>query len=125
MEKQKLFRTAAILMLSAGVFNVLVFALAITRLVDPKSIIGVSWVISPLPYFGVAAGFTGKDVISNILAAGYFIGIMTSIAGGAGFWVRKTIVPGIIGAAGALLCFPILGAAAIILLVNARSKSTG
>ena len=123
MKKRNRLTTAAALMVASGLFNVLVFGLAVTRLVDAKSIIGVAWIISPLPYFGVASGFTGKEAISNVLAVCYFVGIIASIAGGAWFWLRKTVIPGVIGAAGAMLCFPLVGLAAAVLALTSRPKS--
>lgn len=125
MVKKRLLRVAAVLIIGAGFFNILFVAMAISGIVDIKAVIGFSWVISPLPYFGVATGFTGRPVISNILALAYLAGILAAIAGGMIFLFKNTVVPWIIGTIGALLCFPLLGIASIAVTVMSRSRSDG
>ena len=125
MVKKRLLRIAAILMIGAGVFNILFLVMAISGIVDIKAVIGFSWVISPLPYFGVATGFTGRPVISNILAFAYLTGILASITGGIIFLFKNTVVPWLIGTIGALLCLPLLGIASVVVTALSRSRSDG
>ena len=123
MRKKRLLKIAAVLMIGAGVFNILFAVMAISGIVDIKAVIGSSWVISPLPYFGVATGFTGRPVISNILAFAYLAGILAAIAGGIIFLFKKNVVPWLIGTIGALLCFPLLGIASVVMTALSRSRS--
>lgn len=123
MGKKRLLRIAAVLMIGAGVLNILFAVMAISGIVDIKAVIGFSWVISPLPYFGVATGFTGRPVISNILAFAYLAGILAAIAGGIISLFKKNIVPWLIGMIGALLCFPLLGIASVVMTALSRSRS--
>ena len=125
MRKKRLLRTAAVLMIGAGVLNMLLVALAISGIVDVKAVIGFSWVLSPLPYFGVATGFTGRPVISNILAFAYLAGVLAAIAGGVIFLFKNAVVLWTIGTIGALLCFPLLGIASIVMTVSSRTRSGG
>lgn len=125
MGKKGPIRIAAVLMIAAGVLNILLFVVAISRIVDVKAVIGVSWVISPLPYFGVATGFTGRTGLSNVLAFSYLFGIVAAITGGIIFMIKITVVPWIIGTIGALLCFPLLGITSIVVTGLSRSRSDG
>ena len=125
MGKKGLLRIAAGLMVCAGVLNILWAVIAIFGVVDTKEVVRFSWAISPLPYFGVAAGFTGHSALSNVLALAYLAGILAGIAGGIIFLFKNTIVPWITGTIGALLCFPLLGIASIVVTVLSRSRSDG
>ncbi len=125
MGKKTLLRIAAVLMIVAGVLNILLFVVAISRIVDVKAVIGVSWVISPLPYFGVATGFTGRTGLSNVLAFAYLAGILAAITGGIIFLFKNSVIPWLIGTIGALLCFPLLGIASIVVTGVSRTKSDG
>ncbi len=123
MGKKRLLRISAGLMICAGVLNILLFVIAISRIVDVKAVIGVSWAISPLPYFGVATGFTGHTGLSNVLAFVYLAGILAAILGGIIFLLKNTVVPWLIGTIGALLCFPLLGIASIVVTGLSRARS--
>jgi len=123
MNKKRLPGIAAALMIGAGVINILLVVLAISGAVDIKAAVGFSWVISPLPYFGVATGFTGRPGLSNLLAFIYLAGILAAIIGGTIILVKNTVVPWLAGTIGALLCFPLLGLASIVITVLSRSKS--
>jgi hypothetical protein len=125
MRKKRYLRTAAVLMCCSGVFNILLFVVAISGIVDVKSVIGASWAISPLPYFGVATGFTGRPVISDVLLFAYLAGILAAIAGGIIFLFKNTVVPWLIGTIGALLCLPLLGIASVVMTALSRSRSDG
>jgi hypothetical protein len=125
MVKKRLPRIVAVLMIVAGVLNILLVFIAISGIVDPKGVIGSSWAISPLPYFGVATGFTGRTGLSNVLAVTYLAGVLAAIAGGIILLFRNSVVPWIIGTIGALLCFPLLGIASTVVTVLSRPKSAG
>jgi hypothetical protein len=123
MEKKRLLGIAAALMIGAGVINILLAAIALSGIVDIKGAIGFSWVISPLPYFGVATGFTGRPALSNLLALIYLAGILAAIIGGTILLVKNSVGPWLIGTIGSLLCLPLLGVASIVLTVLSRSRS--
>ena len=125
MGKKRLLKIAAVLMIGAGTLNILWAAVAISGVVDPKALVGISWAISPLPYFGIATGFTGRPVISNILAFAYLAGVLAAIAGGVIFLFKNAVVLWTIGTIGALLCFPLLGIASIVMTVSSRTRSGG
>jgi hypothetical protein len=120
MGNRKIPAVAGILMLTAGAFNIIWLAAAFTQIIHFKEILRVMWVISPLPYFGVAAGFGGSTAVSNTLAAIFVLGILTSILGS--IFALKRRMWGLVlsGSIGALLCFPILGIAAIIVTVMSK-----
>ena len=106
---------AAILMLAASTFNIIWLVAGFARILDFKEVLHFMWAISPLPYFGVAAGFGGNTVVSNVLAAVFILGILASILGSIFALSRRRWGLVLSGSIGALLCFPILGIAAITL----------
>jgi len=120
MENGRIPAVAGILMLTAGAFNIIWLAAAFTRIIDFKEILRVIWIISPLPYFGVAAGFGGSTAASNTLAAIFVLGILASILGSIFALKRRMWGLALSGSIGALLCFPILGIAAIIMTVMSK-----
>jgi len=120
MGNRRIPAVAGILMLTAGAFNIIWLAAAFTRIIDFKEILRVMWVISPLPYFGVAAGFGGSIAASNTLAAILVLGILASIMGSIFVLKRRMWGLALSGSIGALLCFPILGIAAIIVTVMSK-----
>jgi hypothetical protein len=120
MGNRRIPAVAGILMLTAGAFNIIWLAAAFTRIIDFKEILCVMWVISPLPYFGVAAGFGGSTAASNTLAAIFVLRILASIMGSTFVLKRRMWGLALSGSIGALLCFPILGIAAIIVTVMSK-----
>ena len=125
MKKSKIPTVAGILMLTASAFNIIWLATAFTQVIDPKEVLRFMWVISPLPYFGVAAAFGNNTVVSNVLIVIFVLGILVSILGGVFALRRKGWGLALGGSIGALLYFPILGIAAFILIVMSRRSYSG
>ena len=115
MGKRRIPLVATILMLASSTFNIIWLVAGFARILDFKEVLHFMWAISPLPYFGVAAGFGGNTVISNVLAAVFILGILASILGSIFALIRRRWGLVLSGSIGALLCFPILGIAAITL----------
>jgi hypothetical protein len=68
-------------------------------------------------------GFGGNNFMASLLALIFLLGIILSIAGGWFTLKRKNRVLALMGAAGACICAPLLGIAAVIILVLYRSRS--
>ena len=85
----------------------------------------VTWIISPLPYIGLATGFGGNAVLSNILGLIYIFGILLSVIGGVSVLKRRTLGLALIGSLGAVICVPLLGIATIILTVRSKNRFAG
>ena len=115
--------SAGILMLIAGVFNVWWLAGVFTRILDIKELLRITWMISPFPYLILDFGFGGNNFIASILAVIFILGILSSIIGGWFTLKRKNRGFAFMGAAGACICVPLLGIAAVIILVLYRSRS--
>ena len=113
---------AGILMLTAGVFNIVWLIVVLARIIDAKAVFRFIWVVSPLPYFGVATGYGGNIGLSNVLAFVFLMAIFVSIFGGVLSLGRKPWGLVLTGAIGTLLCFPILGLVAIILTIMSRRR---
>ena len=113
---------AGLLMLAAGLFNISFLIVVFTRIVDPKEIIRVVWVISPFPYVGLAIGFGGNVALSNTLAVIYILGILLSIIGSVFVLRRRAWGLALIGSVGTLICIPLLGIAAIVLILILKSR---
>ncbi len=125
MGKNSLLKAAGILMIVAGVFNLIYGTLAFTNLIDIKAAVRYLWIISPLPYFGFATAFTGHPVISNVLMTAYLVGIPLAIIGGSIFLAKRNPGSWLLGTLGAVLCFPLLGIASIVLALFPAPKPTG
>ncbi len=125
MARKKITTVAGILMLTASAFNILWLAAAFTGILDLKETLHVTWVISPLPYIGLAIGFGGNTVLSNILAILFVLGILLSIMGGVLALIRRAWVLALTGAVGALICVPLLGIVAIPLTVMSKHLYLG
>src|SRR5271157_3214402 len=115
--------SAGILMLIAGVFNVLWLAGVFTRILDVKALLRATAVISPFPYLILDIGFGGNNFIASVLAVVFLLGILSSVIGGWFTLKRKNRGFAFIGAAGACICAPLLGIAAVIIMVLSRSRS--
>jgi hypothetical protein len=96
--------SAGILMLTAGVFNVLWLDGVFTRILDIKELLRITWMISPFPYLILDIGFGGNNFIASTLALVFILGIFSGI-------IR------------ACICVPLLGIAAVIIMVLSGSQS--
>jgi hypothetical protein len=109
-------------MMAAGVFNVLWLVGVFTHVLDVKALLRATAVISPLPYLILDVGFGGNNVIASLLALIFLLGIILSIAGGWLTLKRKNRNLSFMGAAGACICVPLLGIAAVIILVLSGNR---
>ena len=108
---------ASILMLTAGVFNILWLIGVFTRLLDIKELLHVTLVISPFPYLILDIGFGGNNFVASLIALVFIFGILLSIIGGCFALKRKNRGLILTGAAGACICAPLLGIAAVIVIL--------
>ena len=115
--------SAGILMLIAGVFNVLWLAGVFTRILDIKELLRITWMISPFPYLILDIGFGGNNFIASILALVFILGIFSGIIGGWFTLKGKNRGFAFMGAAGACICVPLLGIAAVVIMVCSGSRS--
>jgi hypothetical protein len=113
---------AGILMLIAGAFNVLWLIGVFTHVLDVKALLRATAVISPLPYLILDVGFGGNNLMASMLALIFLLGIILSIAGGWLTLKRKNRNLSFMGAAGACICAPLLGIAAVIILVLSGNR---
>ena len=109
-------------MLIAGVFNVLWLIGVFTHVLDVKALLRATAVISPVPYLILDVGFGGNNFIASVLAVIFILGILASIIGGWFTLKRKTRGFAFTGAAGACICAPLLGIAAVIVLALSGSR---
>jgi hypothetical protein len=123
LQNRRISAAAGIMMLIAGGFNVLWLIGVFTHVLDVKALLRVTWVISPFPYLILDIGFGGNNFIASVLAVIFILGILSSIIGGWFTLKRKNRVLALMGAAGACICAPLLGIAAVIILVLYRSRS--
>ena len=123
MTNRRMSLVAGLLMLAAGLVNITFLTIIFTRIVDPKEIIRVIWVISPFPYVGLAIGFGGNVALSNILAVIYILGILLSIIGSVFVLRRMAWGLSLIGSVGTLICIPLLGIAAIVLILMIKCQA--
>jgi hypothetical protein len=117
------YKTAAWLMIAAGLLNLVWGVVAFTGQVDVKDAVRYVWIISPLPYFGFATAFTNRILVSDVLMGIYLAGIPMSILGGFVSGFRKAAVPWFVGTLGALVCCPIVGVVSVVFSV--RSAKSG
>jgi uncharacterized membrane protein len=122
-QNRRLPAVAGILMLIAGVFNVLWLVGIFTHVLDVKALLRATAVISPLPYLILDVGFGGNNFIASLLALIFLLGIILSIAGGWLTLKRKNRGFSFMGAAGACVSAPLLGIAAVIIIVVSGSRS--
>ncbi len=111
-------------MLIAGIIPIfwLVFAISRSSVLQGLARSHFVWVVMPLPFFGLATGFSGNTTFSNLLAGLFILGILLTTVGGI-FALRKPILVLVLaGSIGALLCVPVLGIAALVLIVKSRSS---
>ena len=80
--KNRIPKTAGILMLAAGIFNIIWIIVAFARIIDPKVLLRDTWVITPLPYLILDVGFGGNTFLSGVLVLIFIFGIIFSIIGG-------------------------------------------
>ena len=112
-------------MLIAGGFNVLWLIGVFTHVLDVKALLRVTWVISPFLYLILDIGFGGNNFIASVLAVIFILGILSSIIGGWFTLKRKNRGLALMGAAGACVSAPLLGiAAVVIILVSNRNWNT-
>jgi hypothetical protein len=116
MKYRRMPTVAGIFMLIAAIFNILWLIMAFSQVFDIKQLLRITWVILPLPYIGLAVGFSGNTALSSILASVFVLGILLSIFGGVVALRRKVWGLALTGSVGALICLPLLGIASIILI---------
>jgi hypothetical protein len=121
--KKNLYPTiSGVLMLVSGVFSIVWLSAAFARIVEFKDILRVIWVISPVPYFGVATGFGGNAALANLMVGGFVVGIPVSIIGGAFALHKRPWWLALVGSIGAFVCVPVPGLAAIILVIKFKNQ---
>jgi hypothetical protein len=111
---------AGLLILTAGLFNILWIGAAFSRIFDLKEIIRPILVVSPFPYVILGIGFGGNTVLASVLAIVFILGIILSLIYGVIVLVKRSPVFAWVGLVGALICVPILGIASIILILLAK-----
>ena len=72
---------AGLLMLIAGIFNILWLTSVFSRILDTKELLRVTWVITPFPWVILDVGFGGNNIAASLLAIAFLIGIILSIVG--------------------------------------------
>lgn len=78
-----------------------------------------------MPYVILDVGFGGNNFMASLLALIFLLGIILSIAGGWFTLKRKNRGLALMGAAGACVSAPLLGiAAVVIILVSNRNWNT-
>ena len=121
--KRSVPAAVGILMLIAGIFNVLWLAGVFTHILDVKELLRVTWVISPFPYLILDIGFGGNNFIASALAVVFILGILSAVIGGWFTLKRKNRTFAFLGAAGACICVPLLGLAAVVIILCSGSRS--
>ena len=116
---------AGLLMLIAAIFNIIWIASAVFGIIDLKGTLHFTWIISPVPYLGLAIGFGGNTALASILVLIFLLGILLSLIGGFFALKRKMWILALIGSLGALICVPLLGIAASVFTVRARHRFVG
>ena len=76
---RKLSMVAGLLMLTAGIINILWLAAAFTRIIDIKALLRGTWVISPFPYIILDIGFGGNIVLTSIIVVVFIAEILLSL----------------------------------------------
>jgi uncharacterized membrane protein len=122
-QNRRLPAAAGILMLIAGVLNILWLIGVFTHVLDVKALLRVTWMISPFPYLILDIGFGGNNFIASVLAVIFIFGILLGIIGGWFILKRKNRSLALMGAAGACICAPLLGIAAVIIMALSGSRS--
>ena len=112
---------AGLLMLIAGIFNIFWLTAVFARILDAKALLRNTWVITPFPYIILDVGFGGNNTIASLLAIVFLAGIIMSIVGSIFSLRRRTWGIALTGSISAFICVPILGIAAIILIVLAKN----
>ncbi len=120
MKNKKTATVAGILMLVAAAINVTWIVAGFTGSIDFKEIFRFVWIVSPLPYFGVASGFGGNTIVSSLAVVVFIIAVLARILGGVLSLNRKTWQWALIGSVGTIICLPILGVAATIMALISR-----
>lgn len=120
----KISRTlaASLLMLVAAVISFGWLAAAYSRIPGFETIIRshLIWVVSPLPFVGLAVGFGGNVLLSNIMALLYILSLPAALVGSITTIRRRMWALSLIGAIGAFIAVPLLGIPAIFLIFAAR-----
>ena len=73
---------AGLLMLIAGIFNILWLVSVFARILDAKELLNTTWVITPFPWVILDVGFGGNNAAASLLAISFLVGIILSIIGG-------------------------------------------
>jgi hypothetical protein len=110
-----------ILMLIAGIANVLWLIAALSGILDIKALLRASWIITPLPYVILDIGFGGNTIVASVVAIIFIFGILLSIVGGILTARKKRWGLALAGSIGALICFPFLGITVLILIVVSKN----
>ena len=114
--------TAGILMLAAGIFNIIWIIVAFARIIDPKVLLRDTWVITPLPYLILDVGFGGNTFLSGVLVLIFIFGIIFSIIGGIITLGRCRWGLALVGSLATTICFPILGVIVIVLITRLKNQ---
>ena len=105
----------------AGIANVLWLIAALSGILDIKALLRASWIITPLPYVILDIGFGGNTIVASVVAIIFIFGILLSIVGGILTARKKRWGLALAGSIGALICFPLLGITAFILIVVSKN----
>jgi len=108
---------AGILILIAGVFDILWLIGVFTHVLDVKALLRATAIISPFPYLILDVGFGGSNLLASLLALIFLLGIIFSIVGGWLTLKRKSRSMALAGAAGACVAAPLLGVAAVVIIL--------
>lgn len=111
---------AGLLMLTAGIFNILWLVSAFTQILDIKELLRITWVISPLPYIILDIGFGGNTFLASVIALIFILGILFSIIGGVFAMRRSRWGLALAGSVGAFVCVPLLGVLVILLIIISK-----
>ena len=111
---------AGLLMLTAGIFNILWLVSAFTQILDIKELLRITWVISPLPYIILDIGFGGNTFLASVIALIFILGILSSVIGGVFAMIRSRWGLALAGSVGAFVCVPLLGVLVILLIIISK-----
>jgi hypothetical protein len=115
--KRSVPAAAGILILIAGVFDILWLIGVFTHVLDVKALLRATAIISPFPYLILDVGFGGSNLLASLLALIFLLGIIFSIVGGWLTLKRKSRSMALAGAAGACVAAPLLGVAAVVIIL--------
>jgi hypothetical protein len=115
-------RVAGLVMLLGVVFTISWLIVIFTGVIDPKVIFRYIWIASPLPYIGLAAGFGGNSIISNLYAIIFLMGTLLSLVGFIFSLTKRAWKVVLAGAIGTLVSIPILGVIALVFVLRSKNE---